>query len=245
MKHSFAVSIEHLTKKFHRSLFENPHLVLDNISWKIEEGEVAALLGPNGSGKSTLLKILLGFFPPTYGAAELFGIPCGLFMARERLGFLPERPTFPSFLNAREVLTFYGKLSTVSSLCSKIEELLVLVGLDDQADNLIATYSHGMRQRLGLAQTLLHNPKLLILDEPTTGLDPLGVDFFSHLLLELKKSGKTILLTSHVLTQVEEICDQVAIIQHGNLLYTGTLEKTTKENPPSSLKKLYLELVKA
>ncbi len=243
MKHALAVNIEHLTKKFPSSLFKKAHLVLNDFSWQIPEGQVAALLGPNGSGKSTLLKILLGFFLPTQGSAKLFGSTCNGLTVRHRLGFLPERPTFQLFLNAREALTFYGKLSHVPSLSTKIEELLILVGLFEHANDLIATYSQGMRQRLALAQTLIHDPNLLILDEPTTGLDPSGIDFFYNLLLKLKKSGKTILLTSHVLTYVEEICDQVAIIQNGNLLYAGNFIKTTPSPTPTSLQKLYLELI--
>jgi len=243
MKNALAVNIEHLTKKFPSSLFKKAHLVLNDFSWQIPEGQVAALLGPNGSGKSTLLKILLGFFLPTQGSVKLFGSTANGLTARHRLGFLPERPNFQLFLNAREALTFYGKLSHVHSLSTKIEELLILVGLFEHANDLIATYSQGMRQRLALAQTLIHDPNLLILDEPTTGLDPSGIDFFYNLLLKLKKAGKTILLTSHVLTYVEEICDQVAIIQNGNLLYAGNFIKTTPSPTPTSLQKLYLELI--
>jgi ABC-2 type transport system ATP-binding protein len=244
MKHALAVNIEHLTKKFPSSLFKKAHLVLNDFSWQIPEGKIAALLGPNGSGKSTLLKILLGFLLPTQGSVKLFGSTCRGLTALHRLGFLPERPNFQLFLNAKEVLTFYGKLSHIPSLSTKIEELLILVGLFKHANDLIATYSQGMRQRLALAQTLIHDPNLLILDEPTTGLDPSGIDFFFRLLLELKKSGKTILLTSHVLTHVEEVCDQIAIIENGNLLYAGNITKTTPFPAPSSLQKLYLELIK-
>lgn len=244
MKRSLAVSFSHLTKIFQHSLFKKQQVALNNFSWDIEKGQIAALLGPNGSGKSTLLKILLDFLAPSKGTAELFGISSNKFIAREQVGFLPERPTFPHFLNAREALSFYGKLSNVPDLSSKIEEILFLVGLHDKADYRIQTYSQGMRQRLGLAQALIHDPALLILDEPTTGLDPVGLHFFSNLLLELKKSGKTILLTSHLLTHVEETCDQIAIIAEGQLLYSGVLETAKIKTPSSSLEKLYLEFLK-
>ncbi|MDH4470170.1 MAG: ABC transporter ATP-binding protein [Verrucomicrobiae bacterium] len=243
MKSSCAVSIEHVTKKFYSSFLKKPSSVLTDFSWNIEKGQVAALLGPNGSGKSTLLKILLGFLNPTKGRAQLFGIPCWNLISRHSVGFLPENPVFPSFFNAREALTFYGKLSNVPSLSSKIEELLVLVALHEKADDLIGNYSQGMRQRLGLAQALIHDPKLLILDEPTTGLDPVGLDFLSDLLLELKKLGKTILLTSHLLAHVEKTCDQIAIIKEGRLLHTRALDKMKQEHSPSSLEQLYLNLV--
>jgi ABC-2 type transport system ATP-binding protein len=244
MKHSFAVNIEHVTKKFYSSFLKKPSCVLNNFSWNLENGKVAALLGPNGSGKSTLLKILLGFLAPTTGTAQLFGISCSNLKSHKFVGFLPENPKFPSFINAREALAFYGKLSNVPSLSSKIEELLILVALHENADDLIATYSQGMRQRLGLAQALIHNPKLLILDEPTTGLDPVGLDFFSKLLLELKNLGKTILLTSHLLMHIEKTCDQIAIIEHGSLIYTGALDQIKSKQPPSALETLYLKSLK-
>ncbi|MFZ4115345.1 MAG: ABC transporter ATP-binding protein [Chthoniobacterales bacterium] len=240
---SSVVHLAHLTKTFQPSFWKRPIVVLKNVSWNVQEGQIAALLGPNGSGKSTLLKILLGLLTPTGGTAELFGISCSKCIAQEHVGFLPERPTFPSFLNARETLAFYGKLSMVASLPKKIEELLVLVGLHKKAHQPIATYSQGMRQRLGLAQALIHDPKILILDEPATGLDPVGLEFLSHLLLELKKSGKTLLLTSHLLTHVEEVCDQIAIIQRGELLHKKILNTKKIKRPHSSLEQLYLELV--
>ena len=225
MSADIAIDVCKLSKTFSTPFSKNKKTALDNLSLSIPRGQVFGLLGPNGSGKSTLLKILLGFLPPTSGTSRLFGIPSSRVSARKNVGFLPESLHFHPFLTGEETLSFYGKLLGMhgETLHQRIQELLIFVGLTEAAPLRLSSYSHGMRQRLGLAQALLYDPALLILDEPTTGLDPAGIRFFCDLLLELKKQGKTILLTSHLLTQVEETCDHIGIIVHGQLICSGPL----------------------
>lgn len=202
-------------------------LALEDLDLRIGQGEVFGLLGPNGSGKSTTMKLLLGLARPTRGAARVFGHPAGSMDARKRLGFLPENPYFPQFLSGREVLRYYGRLSGVSpgTLPGRVAELLELVGLEKAGDRRLRTYSKGMLQRIGLAQALLHDPDLLLLDEPTAGVDPLGSRQIRDLMLLMKKRGKTVIFSSHLLEQVEEVADRVAILHQGRKLSEGRLEE--------------------
>lgn len=221
-----AVEVRQLTKIYPLHWRRGSLLALEDLDLTIGQGEIFGLLGPNGSGKSTTMKLLLGLARPTRGSAQVFGHPAGSMAARKHLGFLPENPYFPQFLSGAEVLRFYGRLSGLSAsrLRDRIPELLELVGLENAGERRLRTYSKGMLQRIGLAQALLHDPDLLLLDEPTAGVDPLGSRQIRDLMLLLKKRGKTVIFSSHLLEQVEEVADRVAILHLGKKLQEGRLE---------------------
>ncbi len=220
------VEIEHLTKVFKIPLRRERIVAVRDLSIKVEPGEVYGLLGPNGSGKSTTLKILLGLVSPTRGQTKVFGEDSAWVRSRKDVGFVPENPYFYKFLSGAETVRFFGKLSGMSGtvLEARVKELLELVGLTEAADRRVGAYSKGMLQRVGLAQALVQDPGLLVLDEPTAGVDPVGSREIRDLILELKARGKTILLCSHLLSQVQEICDRVGILARGQLVREGRVE---------------------
>ncbi len=224
-----AVRIRDLKKVFPVPLRRRQVTALRGLSLDIPAGHVYGLLGPNGSGKSTTLKILLGLVTPTAGTSEIFGVPSAQVKSRTDVGFLPENPYFYKFLTGAETISFYGKLCGLggSTLRARVTELLELVGLQDAGDRRISGYSKGMLQRIGLAQAMVHDPRLLILDEPTAGVDPAGSRQIRDLILRLKERGKTVLLTSHLLEQVQEVCDRVGILAKGVLVREGSLEILT------------------
>ncbi len=220
------VEIEHLTKVFKIPMRRERVVAVRDLSIKVEPGEVYGLLGPNGSGKSTTLKILLGLVSPTRGQTRVFGEDSALVRSRKDVGFLPENPYFYKFLTGEETVRFFGKLSGLggAELEKRVRELLELVGLSEAADRRVGGYSKGMLQRIGLAQALVQDPGLLVLDEPTAGVDPVGSREIRDLILALKARGKTILLCSHLLSQVQEICDRVGILARGQLVREGRVE---------------------
>lgn len=220
-----AVRIENLTKIFPVPLRRQRVTAVRNISFEVRPGEVYGLLGPNGSGKSTTLKILLGLVTPNQGRAMIFGQDSRDYHSRRDVGFLPENPYFYKFLTAAETLRFYGKVCGMGGtiLNKRIAELIHLVGLEDARDRRIGGFSKGMLQRIGLAQALIQDPRLVVLDEPTAGVDPAGSHQIRDLILDLKKRGKTVLLTSHLLEQVQEICDRVGIMARGEMIREGAL----------------------
>lgn len=220
-----AVRIENLTKFFPVPLRRQRVTAVRNISFEVRPGEVYGLLGPNGSGKSTTLKILLGLVTPNQGRAMIFGQDSRDYHSRRDVGFLPENPYFYKFLTAAETLRFYGKVCGMGGaiLNKRIDELIHLVGLEDARDRRIGGFSKGMLQRIGLAQALIQDPRLVVLDEPTAGVDPAGSHQIRDLILDLKKRGKTVLLTSHLLEQVQEICDRVGIMARGEMIREGAL----------------------
>jgi len=220
-----AVCIENLTKIFPVPLRRQRVTAVRNISFEVRPGEVYGLLGPNGSGKSTTLKILLGLVTPNQGRAMIFGEDSRDYHSRRDVGFLPENPYFYKFLTAAETLRFYGKVCGMGGtlLNKRIDELIHLVGLEDARDRRIGGFSKGMLQRIGLAQALIQDPRLVVLDEPTAGVDPAGSHQIRDLILDLKKRGKTVLLTSHLLEQVQEICDRVGIMARGEMIREGAL----------------------
>ena len=221
-----AVRIENLTKIFPVPLRRQRVTAVRNISFEVRPGEVYGLLGPNGSGKSTTLKILLGLVTPNQGRAMIFGQDSRDYHSRRDVGFLPENPYFYKFLTAAETLRFYGKVCGMGGtiLNKRIDELIHLVGLEDARDRRIGGFSKGMLQRIGLAQALIQDPRLVVLDEPTAGVDPAGSHQIRDLILDLKKRGKTVLLTSHLLEQVQEICDRVGIMARGEMIREGALD---------------------
>ena len=190
-------------------------------------GEVYGLIGPNGSGKSTTMKALLGLLAPTAGNCYVFGKNSMKTDSRQDIGFLPENPYFYKHLSGEETLRFYAKLCGMrgKSLAKRVDEMLDLVSLQDARKRRIGGYSKGMLQRIGLAQALIHDPRLLILDEPTAGVDPLGSRMIRDLIVNLKERGVTVFLCSHLLEQVQEICDHVGIIFKGKIVKEGKLEE--------------------
>jgi ABC-2 type transport system ATP-binding protein len=222
-----AVAIQGLTKIFPVPLHRHSIVAVRDLNLRVEPGEVYGLLGPNGSGKSTTLKIILGLVSPSHGRTEIFGRDSRLVESREAVGFLPENPYFYKYLSGEETLRFFGRLCRLSRarLKNRTDELLELVGLTKARKRRLGTYSKGMLQRIGLAQALIHEPKLLVLDEPTAGVDPEGSRQIRDLIVDLKRRGITVLLSSHLLAQAQEICDRVGILANGVLVREGRLEE--------------------
>jgi ABC-2 type transport system ATP-binding protein len=222
-----AVAVRGLTKIFPVHFHRQSIVAVKDLNLRIEPGEVYGLLGPNGSGKSTTLKIILGLVSPTRGRTEIFGRNSRLVESREAVGFLPENPYFYKYLTGNETLRFFGRLSGLrgAALKNRINELLDLVGLSKARNRRLGTYSKGMLQRIGLAQALIHDPRLVVLDEPTAGVDPAGSRDICDLILDLKRRGITVLLSSHLLAQAQEICDRVGILADGVLVREGHLQE--------------------
>jgi ABC-2 type transport system ATP-binding protein len=230
-----AISIENLTKEFtNPSVFRRGKTTaVSNLTLTVEPGQVYGLLGPNGSGKSTTMKVVLGLVTPTAGRTFIFGRDSRDVESREAVGFLPENPYFYKFLTGSETLDFFGRLCGLGGkmLRDRSRELLALVGLEAAADRRVGGYSKGMLQRIGLAQALVQEPRLLVLDEPTAGVDPAGSREIRDLILRLKERGITVMLCSHLLSQVQEICDRIGIMHNGKLVREGPLnELITIEN---------------
>lgn len=221
-----AVAVTGLTKVFPIPWQRRSIVAVRDLDLRVESGQVYGLLGPNGSGKSTTLKIILGLVSPTRGKTEIFGRDSRLVQSRESVGFLPENPYFYKYLTGEETLRFYGKLCGLrdARLTARVKELLDLVGLTSARDRRLGGYSKGMLQRIGLAQALINEPRLVVLDEPTAGVDPAGSREIRDLIVDLKHRGITVLLSSHLLEQVQEICDRVGILADGVLVREGVLE---------------------
>lgn len=220
-----AVALTGVTKIFPVPFQRRSVVAVRDLNLQVAAGQIYGLLGPNGSGKSTTLKIILGLVTPTRGQAQIFGRDSDRVASRESVGFLPESPYFYKFLTGEETLRFYGKLCGLrgAALNSRIEEMLALVGLTNARKRRLAGYSKGMLQRIGLAQALIQEPALLVLDEPTAGVDPAGAREIRDLILDLKTRGITVLLSSHLLGQVQEICDRIGILANGALVREGVL----------------------
>ena len=226
-----AIEVAELKKNYRNGLFGKPFVALRGVSFQVQRGEIFGLLGPNGAGKTTLIKILLGIVRRSGGAASLLGRPAGDRSSRIRVGYLPENLRIATHHTAHSALDYYGHLSGLPGMAIKArrDQLLESVGLADRTRESVKKYSKGMVQRLGLAQSLLHDPELLILDEPTDGLDPIGRSHVRSVLHQLKSEGKTIFLNSHILQEVEMVCDRVAILDRGELKALGTVDEIAPE----------------
>jgi ABC-2 type transport system ATP-binding protein len=225
-----AIVIEGLTKVFRSGWPGRPSVTaLAGLSLSVHRGEIYGFLGPNGAGKTTTLKILMGLMRATSGIAEVLGRPAGDVPVRQQIGFLPESPYFYDYLTAEEFLTFYGRLAGLggAGLSRRVSELLDLVGLDEARARQLRKFSKGMLQRIGLAQALIHDPELVILDEPMSGLDPIGRKQIRDLILGLREQGKTVFFSTHIIPDVEIMCDRVGIVVKGRLIASGRVEELT------------------
>lgn len=223
-----AVQTEHLTKVYRDFWGRDKVRALDDLTLTIHRGEVFGLLGPNGSGKSTTIKLLLNLIFPTRGSIRVLGRSPDDGEVKERIGFLPEESYLYRFLNGEETLYYYGKLFKIDrrTLRRRVPELLDIVGLDAKArKRKLREYSKGMARRIGLAQALINNPELVLLDEPTTGLDPIGTREMKDLILSLKQQGKTVLLCSHLLADVQDVCDRITILFRGKMQTLGQVNE--------------------
>jgi ABC-2 type transport system ATP-binding protein len=226
-----------LTKIFSDWWGRSRVVAVDNVNLTVKSNQVFGLLGPNGSGKTTMIKMLLGLLHPTKGRAFVLGGDSKDPRITAQIGFLPEESYLYPYLNARETLDFYGRLFGLNSRVRKarIDVLLDMVGLSGMASRPVGTFSKGMARRIGLAQALINDPKLLILDEPTSGLDPIGTRQIKDLIVELARRGKTILLSSHLLADAEEVCDRVAILYGGVVQKEGRIEELLEEKDKTQI----------
>ena len=224
------VVAEHLSKTFRVGFWGRKVRAVVDLSMEVRRGEIFGLLGPNGAGKTTTIKMLLGFVRPTLGRATVAGFPAGSLASRRRLGYLPENPALYEYLDGIEYLRFAGRLSGLSraDAARSADVLLEKVGLAGRADRAIRRFSKGMVQRLGLAQALIGDPEIVILDEPMSGLDPIGRKDVRDLIFSLRTEGRTVLFSTHILSDVEAICDRIGIIAEGRLTDCGTLSSLLK-----------------
>jgi ABC-2 type transport system ATP-binding protein len=226
---SHAVEIEGLTKVFRTGFFKQKSvLALDGLDLTVDRGVTFGFLGPNGAGKTTTLKLLMGLLRPTSGSARILGEPISAVGMHRRIGYLPEQAYFYDYLTARELLTYYGRLHDVEPrvLRPRVDELLERVGLEPAAfTRQLRKFSKGMLQRVGLAQAIVNDPEVVFLDEPMSGLDPIGRRQVRDLIASLRDDGKTIFFSSHILSDVEALCDRVAILNKGRLVETGPLSE--------------------
>ncbi len=225
---SVVIETNNLGKVYEAALKGQDVHALKNLNLAIREGELYGYLGPNGSGKTTTIRLLLGLIFPTSGTIKILGTEdIGATHVRQKIGYLPEGAYYPDFLKGEEVLRFYGQLYGLGGreLSRRIDEVIDVVGMTHARKRMIKGYSKGMRQRIGLAQALINNPQILILDEPTTGLDPIARKDIRDILIRLRDEGKTLLISSHELMEVELICNRVGILYNGELQTEGTLDE--------------------
>jgi ABC-2 type transport system ATP-binding protein len=226
MSDEVIVETRNLSKVYRDFWGRRKKTALNALNLKIYRGEIFGLLGPNGSGKTTTIKLLLGLLFPTQGEAFVFGQPAVNVAKNERIGYLPEESYLYRFLNAEETLDFYGRLFNIPTEVrqERAKKLIDKVGLTSDRKRILKEYSKGMRQRIGLAQALINEPELVILDEPTSGLDPIGTRWMKDLILELRDQGKTVIMCSHRLDDVQDVCDRIAILYGGELQTLGKVE---------------------
>lgn len=229
---SYAIRAEGLTKVYKDFWRRKSTSALTNLNLTIERGEIFGLLGPNGSGKTTTIKLFLGLLFPTSGKSWVLGYPSGNLTIKRNIGFLPEESYLYKFLTAEEILDFYAKLFDIEKKERKrrIDALIHEVKLDHVRKRPLSQYSKGMLRRIGLAQALINDPELVILDEPTSGLDPIGSREMKDMILGFKRQGKTVVLCSHLLADVQDVCDRIAIFNKGVLQVTGTVKELLSQN---------------
>ncbi len=227
----YSIEVNNLSKTYSSAFGKNRVDALKNISLKVATGTIFGLLGPNGAGKTTFVKILLGVTFPTSGSATILGRPIKDYSVKTRIGYLPENHKFPLYLSGEQVLRYFAELSGFSknNIDGRINYLLDLVKMRKWKKTKVKKYSKGMMQRLGIAQAIINDPELIFLDEPTDGVDPLGRKEIRDILLQLKSKGKTVFLNSHLLSEIEMITDNVAILNKGNLVREGTVEEFTTD----------------
>jgi len=232
-----AIRINHLTKDFAHGVRGVKIRAVEDLSLEVGNNEIFGLLGPNGSGKTTTIKVMLGLLKPTRGGCEIFGVDSDRVRSRIDVGFLPDAPYFYRFLTGRELVTFFAKICGLdkSEINDRVDAVIEMVDMEDAANRRVGTYSKGMLQRIGLAQALVHDPRLVILDEPTAGVDPIGSADIADIIGELKKRGKTVFLCSHMLSQIEQICDRIAILHRGKLILKGSVDELLQRSNQKSI----------
>jgi ABC-2 type transport system ATP-binding protein len=234
------IRVESLSKSYATDWRGRHWRALDGVSFAVPRGTVCGLIGPNGSGKSTTLKILAGLTSPDASRAEIMGVPAGDAVRRGLVGYLPDQPALPGFVSGRALLVHLARLGgrSARAAATAADMALETTGLADAATRRVSEYSKGMRQRLGLAQTFLHEPEVLLLDEPVSGLDPRATEQLGRMIRELAHRGPTILLASHFLPQLEELCDQVVLLDRGRVLFAGSRDAADRAG---GLHRLFLE----
>lgn len=226
MANDFVIEARNLTKVYRDFWGRKKVDALKSLNLSVHKGEIFGLLGPNGSGKTTTIKLLLGLLFPTSGEALVLGKPATDVAKNERIGYLPEESYLYKFLNAEETLDFYGRLFNISAAERKrrTDQLINQVGLNHARRRILKEYSKGMTRRIGLAQAMINDPELILLDEPTSGLDPIGTREMKDLILDLRKQGKTVVMCSHLLADVQDVCDRIAILHLGELKELGRVK---------------------
>ena len=239
-----AIEVSSLTKIYRRQHLgkASTSVGVEGVSFSITRGEVFGLLGLNGSGKTTTIKLLLGLLRPTAGTITVMGRPVPSNDVLKHIGYLPEVPYFYRYLTTREILMLYGRLSGIAPLGPRVDAIIETVGLTGWKHKKLAEFSKGMLQRVGIAQSLLHDPDILIYDEPISGLDPLAIQEMRSLILRLKEAGKTIFFSSHMISEVERICDRAAILGQGRLL--RVIKQKEWNGAPGELERVFVNDVK-
>lgn len=237
------INIDKLTKVFRAPFSRYEVKAVDELDLKVYGGEIFGFLGPNGSGKTTTMKILLGLLTPTSGTVSVLDKPPYDIVVKDRIGFLPEESYLYRFLNADETLHFFGRIFRMpkDQRTKRVDELIELVGLKDARKRQVKEYSKGMARRLGFASALINNPELIFLDEPTSGLDPLVARLVKDIILDLKQQGKTIFMSSHLLGDVQDICDRIGIMHEGKLQAEGKVKELL--GPGETLETLFLKTI--
>jgi ABC-2 type transport system ATP-binding protein len=239
-----SIQINDLSKIYKKGLKTRKPAVAD-LNLEVKKGEAFGFLGPNGAGKSTVIKILMNFIRPTRGTAVINGLPVSDPKARRSVGYLPENPFFYDHLTAEEILTFGGMAAQVDKrlVAQRIDELLARLKLSHVKKQKLRTYSKGMVQRTGLALALIHNPEICILDEPMSGLDPLGRRLVADLIVDMRRNGQTVFFSSHILSDIERLCDRVGILNRGRMLYCGSLDDLLLKS--GGLEEAFIQLIES
>ncbi len=240
------LSISKLRKEFKTGFTGSKRFTaVNDVNLSIEAGEIYGFLGPNGAGKTTTLKIIMGFLRPTSGEVKIFGGNAGDWRVREKVGFLPENPNIYPYLTGRQALYFIGKYFSMSNIAikKKIDELTEELGMERELDTPIRKHSRGMAQRIGLAQALINEPQLILLDEPMNGLDPIGRKMFREVILRQKEAGRTVFFSSHILSDIEMICTRIGLLNKGRIVLDKSLNEVMKEAEGRGLEEIFMEKV--